>query len=131
QTSAVVDPGMTQAQVVERLGQPMSQRSFGSFTYLLYQNGCEKTCGMNDLVVLDSGKVVDAIFRSPARKYTGASSSPQMIPAAAARRGPDAPLNLPAEAAAKPASEPKAVKPKKAAPAKVAPAKTAHPKAPP
>ena len=34
------------------------------FTYLLYRNGCEKKCGMNDLVVLDSGKVVDAVFRS-------------------------------------------------------------------
>ena len=75
-----IDPGMTRAQVVERLGEPLSARSFESFTYLLYKNGCEKKCGMNDLVVLDSGKVVDAVFRSPLRKYTGTSSSPRAIP---------------------------------------------------
>jgi hypothetical protein len=78
---------MTRAQVVARLGEPLSSRSFENFTYLLYKNGCEKKCGMNDLVVLDSGKVVDAIFRSPARKYTGTSSSPRMIPQAEAKRG--------------------------------------------
>ena len=80
QTPATIDPGMTRAQVVERLGQPLSARSFESFTYLLYKNGCEKKCGMNDLVVLDSGKVVDAVFRAPSRKYTGTSSSPRAIP---------------------------------------------------
>ncbi len=57
-----IDPGMTATQVVAKLGQPLSTRSFQSFTYLFYRNGCEKKCGMNDLVVLDSGKVVDAVF---------------------------------------------------------------------
>jgi hypothetical protein len=62
-------------------------------TYLLYKNGCEKTCGMSDLVVLDSGKVVDAVFRSPARRYSGTSSSPKMISMAEAkRRAPRAPV---------------------------------------
>jgi len=60
---------------------------------LLYRNGCEKKCGMNDLVVLDSGKVVDAVFRSHARKYSGTSSSPHMISAIDARK------NAPASAA--------------------------------
>ena len=95
QQVASIDPGMTRAQVVERLGQPLSSRSFESFTYLLYKNGCEKKCGMNDLVVLDSGKVVDAVFRSPNRKYTGASSSPKMIDADAAKRGAEAPKKEP------------------------------------
>lgn len=90
QQVASIDPGMSRAQVIERLGQPLSARSFETFTYLLYRNGCEKKCGMNDLVVLDSGKVVDAVFRSPSRKYTGASSSPKMIDANAAKRGTDA-----------------------------------------
>jgi hypothetical protein len=62
-------------------------RAYQGFTYLLYKNGCEKMCGMNDLVMLDSGKVVDAVFRSSARRYTGTSTSPRMIPASAARRG--------------------------------------------
>ncbi len=85
QAAATIDPGMTQAQVIERLGKPLSSRSYGSFTYMLFQNGCERKCGMNDLVVLDSDKVVDAIFRAKTRKYSGTSSSPQMISAATAR----------------------------------------------
>jgi hypothetical protein len=86
---AKVDPGMSRAQVVTALGEPYSSRSRGEFTYLLYRNGCEKTCGMDDLVVLDDGKVVDAVFRSAARHYTGTSSSPHMISAeeAAAKGG--------------------------------------------
>lgn len=88
-----IDPSMTRAQVVERLGEPLSARSFESFTYLLYKNGCEKKCGMNDLVVLDSGKVVDAVFRSSARKYSGTSSSPRAIPLKEAEK--DAPKAAP------------------------------------
>ena len=86
QRTATIDPGMTREQVVAKLGQPLSTRSYDGHTYMLYKNGCEKKCGMNDLVVLDSGKVVDAVFRSPARHYSGTSSSPKMIPAAEARR---------------------------------------------
>ena len=86
QTPATVDSGMTRTQVVAKLGEPLSVRSRGEFTYLLYKNGCEKTCGMNDLVVLDSGKVVDAIFRAAGRRYTGKSSSPRAIPRAEASK---------------------------------------------
>ena len=93
-----IDPGMTEAQVLEKLGQPLSSRSLKTFTYLLYRNGCEKKCGMNDLVTLDSGKVVDAVFRTPNRRYSGTSSSPRAIPAAEASKGkPDAPLDVPAK----------------------------------
>ena len=97
QTVPTIEPGMSQAQVVERLGQPAAMRSYGSFTYLLYTNGCEKRCGMNDLVVLESDKVVDAVFRSKARKYAGTSSSPRAIPAEEARHGTagGAPLTTP------------------------------------
>ena len=87
QTPASIDPGMTREQVVAKLGEPLSSRSYEGFTYLLYKNGCEKKCGMNDLVVLDSGKVVDAVFRAGGRKYTGTSSSPRMISASDAKRG--------------------------------------------
>ena len=101
---ARIDPGMTEAQVIAKLGQPLSTRSYRSFTYLFYRNGCEKKCGMNDLVTLDSGRVVDAVFRSPTRHYSGTSSSPRAIPAAEASKGnPDAPLSVPA----KPTSNPK------------------------
>lgn len=72
----VIDPGMTRAEVVERLGKPLNERKSGEHTYLFYRNGCEKSCGMNDLVVLDDGKVSDAIFRAAGRHYSGNSSSP-------------------------------------------------------
>jgi hypothetical protein len=90
QASATIDPGMTREQVVAKLGQPLSAREKDGHLYLFYKNGCEKKCGMNDLVVLDSGKVVDAVFRSAARKYSGASSSPRMIGEAEARKGGNA-----------------------------------------
>lgn len=86
QAPATVDPGMSQEQVIAALGRPLSEHAFRSFTYLFYKSGCEKACGMNDLVVLDSGKVVDAVFRSSNRKYSGTSSSPKMIPAAVAAK---------------------------------------------
>ena len=92
---ATIDPGMTRDQVIAKLGQPLSAKSFESHTYLLYRNGCEKTCGMNDLVVLDSNKVVDAVFRAPNRKYSGKSSSPVMITALEARKGVGAPAKAP------------------------------------
>jgi len=84
-----IDPGMTRAQVVAKLGEPMSTRTYEGHTYLLYKNGCERSCGMSDLVVLDSDKVVDAIFRSNARHYTGTSSSPRMISMADLHRTDD------------------------------------------
>ncbi len=87
QKVATIDPGMSREQVVAALGQPLSSKSYDGHTYMLYRNGCEKKCGMNDLVVLDSGKVVDAVFRSAHRKYSGESSSPRMISAADAKHG--------------------------------------------
>lgn len=90
QTPATIDPGMTKEEVVAKLGRPLSVREKDSHTYLFYRNGCEKKCGMNDLVVLDSGKVVDAVFRSADRKYSGTSSSPRMIGEAEARKGGNA-----------------------------------------
>lgn len=85
-SAQVVDPGMPRAQVVALLGPPAIERSTGTATYLFYTNGCERTCGMNDLVLLDQGVVVDAVFRSAQRRYGGTSSSPRAIPAAEAMK---------------------------------------------
>lgn len=83
-----IDPGMTKSQVIERLGAPAAERSTGAYTYLFYQNGREYTVGMSDLVILQNGAVVDAIFRSAAREYTGSSSSPDgVMPANSAASG--------------------------------------------
>ena len=104
QAPATIDPGMTRDQVVAKLGQPLSARTYDGHTYLMYKNGCEKKCGMNDLVVLDSGKVIDAVFRSPARHYSGTSSSPKMIPAEVAKNGgPTGPVKVPPAPPKKPA----------------------------
>ena len=103
---ATVDPGMSRDEVVKTLGEPLSSKSYDGHTYMLYRNGCEKKCGMNDLVVLDSGKVVDAVFRSSNRKYSGESSSPKMISAADAKHGASngKPLAVPSSPPKKPSS---------------------------
>ena len=74
---ATIDPGMTRAQVVEKLGKPSTVRNYQGSTYLMYPNKCGKSCGMQDIVILDHDVVVDAVFRSPNRHYTGTSSSPE------------------------------------------------------
>jgi hypothetical protein len=75
--TGTIDPGMTQAQVIERLGKPATVRNYQGSTYLMYSNSCGKTCGMQDIVILDHDVVVDAVFRSPNRHYSGTSSSPE------------------------------------------------------
>lgn len=120
QTPVTIDSGMTQDSVIKRLGQPLSIRTYGTHTYLLYPNGCEKNCGMSDLVTLDSGRVVDAIFRSPARRYSGKSSSPEMIPADLARGAMAADSTRPRHIVVPPQAEPKMDSAKKATPEKKA-----------
>ena len=41
--------------MVERLGTPSEESHVGSFTYLIYDNGCAAKCGMDDVVVLENG----------------------------------------------------------------------------
>ncbi len=89
--SHTVSPGMRKTQVIAALGEPGIARTVGEDTYLFYTNSCGRQCGMNDLVVLHRDSVVDAIFRSPTRHYTGRSSSPTAVSAkAAAHTRPDA-----------------------------------------
>jgi outer membrane protein assembly factor BamE (lipoprotein component of BamABCDE complex) len=91
QGAATIAPGMSRAKVVAALGAPTTERTVSEFRYLFYQNSCGKSCGMNDLVILKNDSVVDAIFRSPSRHYTGTSSSPAPISAKdAADRAPAA-----------------------------------------
>jgi hypothetical protein len=85
--ASTVSPGMSRAQVVAALGEPATARVASEYTYLLYPNDCGRACGMSDLVVLRRDSVVDAIFRSPVRHYTGTSSSPTAEVREAARSG--------------------------------------------
>jgi hypothetical protein len=89
QGAGTISPGMSRAKVVAALGAPTTERTVAEFHYLFYRNSCGKECGMNDLVILRNDAVVDAIFRSPSRRYTGKSSSPAPISAKdAAERAP-------------------------------------------
>jgi hypothetical protein len=83
-TEHTISPGMSRAQVVAELGAPSTQRTASEFTYMFYPNACGRACGMNDLVILRRDSVYDAIFRSPNRRYTGTSSSPEEVRPAAA-----------------------------------------------
>ena len=91
QERATVSPGMSRAKVVAVLGKPHTERTVAEFRYLFYRNACGERCGMNDLVILRNDSVVDAIFRSPTRHYSGVSSSPAPVSARdAAARAPTA-----------------------------------------
>jgi hypothetical protein len=95
ESERTVSPGMSRAQVESALGAPATMRTVSEFTYLFYVNACGRSCGMNDLVILRRDSVVDAIFRSPSRHYTGQSSSPQEArPEVSGRRAAPAPKPL-------------------------------------
>jgi hypothetical protein len=75
--AGVVEPGMTDAQVRAAWGEPLAVRTLGTHTYMYFRNGCPTAqCGMNDVVILERGQVVDAIVRASAHRYGGVSSSP-------------------------------------------------------
>src|SRR5207342_3565690 len=69
-----VKPGMTPGEVTAAWGQPSSTRTRGAFTYMNYPSDCMPGCGTQDVVILQDGKVVDAIARSRNHVYEGPSS---------------------------------------------------------
>jgi hypothetical protein len=71
-----IHPGMTDAEVRTAWGEPVTSRKAGDYSYLFYENGCLRTCGTYDLVILQGGQVVDAIVRGKDHHYDGVSSSP-------------------------------------------------------
>jgi len=74
--TGTVAPGMSERDVYSLWGPPADVRKSGEWTYLHYPNGCERTCGTDDVVMLQNGQVVDAIVRWPGHAYSGQSSSP-------------------------------------------------------
>jgi len=76
-TATDVRPGMTEADVRKRWGDPVAVRSANGWTYLFYRNGREREVGFYDVVFLQGGQVVDAIVRTPEHVYDGQSSSPE------------------------------------------------------
>ena len=74
--SGTVRPGMTEAQVQAAWGASSGSRVRGDYKYLFFANGCQPACGIQDVVILERGQVVDAIVRDPRHRYDGVSSSP-------------------------------------------------------
>jgi hypothetical protein len=73
-----IEAGMPRADVISTLGAPAAERSSGGATYLFFPSACSPACAANDLVVLKGGRVSDAIFVTPSRRY-----SPSRAPAVA------------------------------------------------
>jgi hypothetical protein len=69
-----VRPGMTAEQVTAAWGAPSATRTRGDYTYMSYPSSCMPACGTQDVVILQGGKVVDAIARSASHPYDGPSS---------------------------------------------------------
>jgi len=78
--TGTIAPGMSAKDVEALWGPPAARRSAGAYTYLLYPNGCEHTCGTEDLVILQNDQVVDAVLRWKGHGYSGQSSSPRALP---------------------------------------------------
>ena len=73
---STVRPGMTEAQVRAAWGTPSGTRARGDYSYLFFANGCQPACGVQDVVILERGQVVDAVARGKGHRYDGVSSSP-------------------------------------------------------
>ena len=69
-----VRPGMTAEEVTAAWGAPSATRTRGEYTYMSYPSSCMPACGTQDVVILQGGKVVDAIARSSNHPYEGPSS---------------------------------------------------------
>lgn len=78
--TGTIAPGMRAKDVEALWGPPAALRRAGAYTYLLYPNGCEHTCGTEDLVILQNDQVVDAVLRWKGHGYSGQSSSPRALP---------------------------------------------------
>jgi len=84
--TGTIAPGMSSKDVIALWGAPAAQRRAGAYTYLLYPNGCEHTCGTADLVILQNDQVVDAVLRWHGHGYSGQSSSPRALSAGDGRK---------------------------------------------
>lgn len=85
-----VRAGMTAAEVRAALGQPALVREVGEWTYLYYANGCAPRCGSDDVVFVQGGRVVAAVFRTPRRRFVGPPPSAALEGAPARTRAPGA-----------------------------------------
>jgi hypothetical protein len=66
-----ISPGMTSSQVRSILGDPVTVRNAGDWSYLYYLNGCAVRCGSDDVVFIQNDRVVAAVFRTGRRRFAG------------------------------------------------------------
>ena len=78
--TGTIAPGMGEKDIFALWGPPIAVRHQGEMTFLYFRNGCEYTCGTEDVVFLRNGQVVDAVLRWPGHGYSGQSSSPAATP---------------------------------------------------
>ena len=78
--TGTIAPGMAEKDIFSLWGPPIAVRHQGEMTFLYFRNGCEYTCGTEDVVFLQKGQVVDAVLRWPGHGYSGQSSSPAATP---------------------------------------------------
>ena len=71
-----IRPGMSEADVRTRWGEPIAVRHANDWTFLFYTNGEERWVGWYDVVFLQGNQVVNAIVRAPGHTYLGQSTSP-------------------------------------------------------
>jgi hypothetical protein len=88
--------GMTEAQVRETFGAPATTRSVGAWTYWYYHNGCPRTCGSDDVVFFRDRRVVAAVLRTGARRFSGPRADRALEAADAAEERDGAGLHVPA-----------------------------------
>lgn len=73
-TTTAIRPGMTEADVRARWGEPAAVRRLNDWTYMFFVNG-QRHYGL-DVVLLQGSQVMDAVVRAPEHVYLGKSSSP-------------------------------------------------------
>lgn len=71
QAQSVISQGMTPDQVRETFGAPATTRTSGEWTYWYYHNGCPNRCGSDDVVFFREERVVAAVLRTRARRFSG------------------------------------------------------------
>jgi hypothetical protein len=75
-STSAIRPGMSEADVRSRWGDPVAKRTSGQWTFMFYRNEMERSVGWYDTVFLQNGQVVDCIARGAGHAYIGQSSSP-------------------------------------------------------
>lgn len=99
---STISPGMTEAQVRGRFGDPATTRAAGAWTYWYYHNGCPNRCGSDDVVFFQNDRVVAAVLRTSRRRFSGPAADDAInANDVSDRTGHDTPGDAPADGRAR------------------------------